>query len=243
MTMDDRQRAHANPRQKRFVECFPEIHPQVLPFFPYFDYRHPVDGAVLDFSRHDNCTGHQQRAVTTWWAIEKCSPLDQGLDLGSPKGLTPFCSHIDVFGYGGEHPLDRYKGVRKDGSLMPSSYKADFAYDAANIHEIVPQSSLPYIASNHSLEHMPPAGNDDAIVEIVCRWMSLLRQGGVLAMVVPDNDHVPVLQIDADHKNAWGHSDFRPRVLDKVLSRGIAREISFNTLNNRFSFDVVLERT
>lgn len=232
-----------NERQKRFLAAFPDTHPQVLPFFPDHDYRHPVPGAIVDFSNPANCTGHQQRAFTTWWAIEKCGPLDFGLDLGSPKGLTPLCAHVDVFGYGDEHPLERYKGKRQDGSLQPSSYKSDFAYDAANIHEIVPKGSLPYICSNHSLEHMPPRGNDVAIVEMICNWLSLLRPGGVFAAVVPDNDYVDVLRIDPDHKNAWGHSDFQRRVLDKVLHRGTSRLVEFDTFNNRFSFNLVLERT
>lgn len=226
-------------KQSDFYAANPNVHPDVCKFFPDYDYRQCVGDRNIVCrmdSGPDNKVGHQQRAFSMWWAIEKCGPMDLGLDLGSPKGMTPFAIHVDLFGNGRPHPF--YGG---------GAYNADVAWDATRIHEIVPPASLPFITANHSLEHMPGAVDDD-IVALLMNWMNLLRPGGTLAMIVPDNDYFDVWACDRDHKHvgdkAWGHADFRARVLDKLLAQtqvpvGLR---DYDTLDNHFSFDVVLER-
>jgi hypothetical protein len=67
-------------------------------------------------------------------------------------------------------------------------------------------------------------------------------------MIVPDNDYFDVWACDKDHKRvgpkAWGHSDFRQRVLDKLLAQRVVPVTlqDYDTLDNHFSFDVVVER-
>jgi hypothetical protein len=219
-------------KQSEFRKIYPDIHSGTCDYFPDFDYRNCVGdrSVICDMRNPKNMVGHQQRAFTVWWALEKCGPTDPGLDLGSPKGLTPFCIHVDVFGDGGVHPF--YGG---------GAYQADIAFDATRIWSIVPWNSLPHIASNHSLEHMPADG-DTGIQLMLCKWIALLRPGGVLAMLIPDNDDFDVMASDKDHKHAWGHSDFRRRVLDRVLAEGTSKLIEYNTMDNHFSFNVVLER-
>lgn len=206
------------------------FHQQVQEFFPDFDYHNPRPEVWerRDFRRPDNIMGHQQRAVTCFWALKQCSPTDLGLDLGSPKGLTPYCLAVDVFGNGAEHPF--YGG----------RYLADVAHDAVDV-SIFPENAWPYIASNHSIEHMPADG-DEGVIDLLVRWIALLRQGGVLAMVVPDNDYFDVLASDRDHKHAWGAKDFRPRVLDRVLEKTSVELVEYNGLDNHFSFNVVLRK-
>lgn len=218
-------------KQSRYLELHPDTHREVYETFPEFDYRKPVgDPAVLcKMSNPQNRVGQQQRAFTTWWAIECCGPLDLGLDLGSHRGLTPYTIHVDVFGTGQVHPY--YGGGR---------YVADVAHDATNL-ALFPPDAFPYIASNHSLEHMP-VGNDDGVVRLLEGWLALLRRGGILAMVVPDNAYFDVMASDKDHKHAWSHSDFRPRVLDEVIRRTSAEVLEFDTFQNEFSFNVLLRR-
>jgi hypothetical protein len=226
-------------RQSEFRAQYPDVHPQVCEYFPDYDYRTCVGDRNIICrmdSGPNNKVGHQQRAFSIWWALQQGGPLDLGLDLGSSKGMTPYAIHVDLFGDGKSHPF--YGG---------GPYNADVAWDATRIHEIVPPASLPFITANHSLEHMP-AADDDGIVELLVRWMGLLRPSGILAMIVPDNDYFDVWGCDKDHKHvgpkAWGHWDFRARVLDKLLTqtRVPVALLDYNTLDNHFSFDVVLER-
>lgn len=207
------------------------FHQQVQSFFPDFDYRNPSPDvrALCDMRRPDNVVGHQQRAVSTYWAVQKCSAIDLGLDLGSPKGLTPYCVSVDLFGDGGPHPF--YGGGR---------YIADVVEDAAHM-KCFPRDAWPLVSSNHSLEHIPADG-DEGIVQVLEDWFSFLRSGGILAMVVPDNAHFDVMASDKNHYHAWSNADFRPRVLDEMLRRTGAELIDYNTLQNYFSFDVVLRK-
>lgn len=213
------------------------FHETVQEFIPGFDYKNvaPEVRARFDMRRPDNITGHQQRAVSVWWAIQQCGPLDLGIDFGSPKGLTPYCVHVDKYGTGGSHPF--YGGT---------SYFADVAADASSC-DFFPDGGVPLVVSSHSLEHMPremfgAATSDEGVSLLLCGWVAKLRRGGVLVMVVPDNDHFDVMGSDADHRHAWGAKDFRGRVLDRVLAEMPVELVDYDTLDNHFSFDVVLRK-
>lgn len=209
-------------------------HHEVIDFFPGYDYKNPVgDRAVVCDMRHPkNMVGQQQRAFSTYWALQMCGPLDLGLDLGSPKGLTPYCIHVDINGGGGIHPF--YGG---------DAYVSDVVLDAGKLSPIFPDGQFPYITSNHSLEHMGQKGcGDGPIVEIVVGWMRALRPEGIMTLVVPDNDEFDVMGSDKDHKNAWGHSDFERRILDPLIAQTGASVLEWNTFDNHFSFNVVLRR-
>lgn len=208
-------------------------HKEVLEHFPGYDYNNPAgDRSVLcDFRNPRNQVGQQQRAFSIFWALRQCDAMNLGLDLGSPRGLTPYCFHVDLWGNGQAHPI--YGG----------RYCSDVVMDASQLSPIFPDDSLPYITSNHSLEHMGPHGCADSMtVKILCGWIRALRAGGILAMVIPDNDCFDVLKSDKDHKNAWGHSDFRRRVLDEVLQATGAELVEYDSFHNNFSFNVVVRR-
>lgn len=218
-------------RHKRFCAANPDLHATVQHYFPDFDYRRR-EGLDLNYASLSNVVGHQQRAMTCWWAVEKCAPLDLGLDFGSHRGLTPLCIHVDKwYDNQNEHPIY--------GGKIPTDIIADVS--AAESLRAFSPSTFPCIVSSHSLEHMP--GGDERIVELLCTWHGLLRQGGALVIVVPDHQRVNVWSADKDHKSAWGHDDFRPRVLHPLLQRTGAKLIDYDTLQNNYSFDVVIERT
>lgn len=221
-------------KQSEFRQAYPGVFADVAEIFPDFDYKNPVGdrSVILTYSNPGNKVGHQQRAFLCHWAIERCTPLDLGIDMGSHRGLSPLCIHVDAF-YDGvnQHPF--YGGVAS----------GDVVADASAEKLPFPPKTFPLILSSHSLEHMPPKGSDSGIVDVLSRWLTLLRQGGILAMVVPDADFWDVMGSDKDHKNQWGHSDFKRRILDPLLSRGGCVLKDFDTLGNKFSFDVVIEKT
>jgi len=220
-------------RQSDFHRAYPGIHAGTFEKYPDFDYRRPAGDPQVwhDMRRPDNQVGHQQRAFNVWWALETCGPDDLGLELGSPRGLTPFCIHVDVFGTG-RLPHPHYGG----------DYRADVAWDATDT-KIFALDAYPLISSNHSLEHMHVFNGDVGITRLLGDWMTLLRKGGVLAMIIPDNDAFDVLNSDPDHKHAWGASDFRRRVLNPLLVQGGFELVEYDTLKNHFSFNVVLKRS
>jgi hypothetical protein len=205
-------------------------HAETERLFPGFDYHAPLPGTVLDMRDPKNQVGHQQRAFSVWWAHALCGPLDLGLDVGSPRGLTPHCMHIDLHGTGKPHPF--YGG---------GAYVSDLIADAADLSALLPPSTFPLVMSNHSLEHIPAPG-DAGIAGVLAGWLALLRPGGVLAMIVPDNDHFDVMASDRDHKHAWGAKDFGARVLEPLRTSCAPELVEYDTLRNHFSFNVVLRR-
>lgn len=212
------------------------IHPQVLPYFPNYDYNKCVgDPAVIcNMKNPGNMVGHQQRAFSVWWALKCCSPMDLGIDVGSSRSMTPYCIHVDLYGTGLPHPY--YGG---------GGYHSDVLLDGSDLSPVFPKNTFPLIVSNHSLEHMPATqfgGGDKGIIEVLKQWISTLRQGGILAMIIPDNDHFDVMACDKDHKHAWGHSNFRSRVLDRVIIETGTELVEYDTLKNNFSFNVVLRK-
>lgn len=221
------------------------FHPDVQKCFPGFWYAHPAPGVQVSMRAGEgNACGHQQRAVTTWWALKMCDPMQLGLDLGAHQGLTPYCIHVDKFYTGAaEHPF--YGGLGRGHVIA----------DAADL-SMIPSESVPYLASNHSLEHMGAerfGGGEGGILRmIVEEWLRVLRPDGILAMVVPDNAFWDVLKSDRDHKHAWSSTDrdfrggrgnnFRRAILEPVLAAGTTDLVEYNTLDNHFSFNVVLRK-
>jgi SAM-dependent methyltransferase len=220
-------------KQSAFRQAYPDTYVELNSFFPDFNYRKCVGDRNIICrmdSGADNKVGHQQRAFSCWWGIETCGPIDPGLDIGSHRGLTPYAIHVDKF-YDGVHQHPFYGGV----------ISADVVVDATSLDTVFPPSTFPFIGSNHSLEHMPVAG-DAGTVALLKQWVGLLRPGGVLAMVIPDNDFWDVMKSDKDHKHAWGAKDFRTRVLDPLLAQsGLALE-EYDTLDNHYSFNVVIRK-
>ena len=107
-------------RQTAFQQAFPDVYVELRSFFPDFDYRKCVGDRNI-ICRMDsgagNKVGHQQRAFSTWWGIEMCGPMDPGIDVGSHRGLTPFCIHVDKL-YDGVHPHPFYGGVASGDVVM-----------------------------------------------------------------------------------------------------------------------------
>ena len=209
------------------------FHEEVQKYFPTFDYKKCVgDRNVICRmdSGANNKVGHQQRAFSCWWALKTCGPMDLGLDIGSPRGLSPYCIHVDRFGSGAPHPF--YGG----------EYRSDVVWDAADVSKVFPAETFPFVGSNHSLEHMNVRG-DAAVVDVLSGWLRVLREGGILAMIVPDNAWFDVMASDKNHYHAWSHQDFQPRVLTPLLSRGGVELVEYDTLDNHYSFDCVLRKS
>lgn len=131
-------------------EFYKDVHEDVQRIFPEFNYLQPsppgMRDVYCDMSHPKNRVGDQQRAFSCFWAMRSCNSLDLGLDLGSTRGLTPYCIHVDRYADGGANPLYVGEVAGRDPVW------ADVVCDMADL-SVFPSGCFPLVMSNHSLEH------------------------------------------------------------------------------------------
>lgn len=194
----------------------------LLEFFPDYDYRRPNQPERVIFSRPDNITGHQQRTFNVWWAIEQCGKTGSiGLELGSGGVHTPWCLSTDVYATD-QHPV--YGGGCHPHMVLQGDARLPFEDGSFNL-----------VLANHVVEHL--AGDVRAHLR---DWLRVLKPGGVLAVVLPDQQYVDVLAIDRDHKHAWTAGQFHDQVLEALFETATLEE--FNTFKNNFSYNAVMRK-
>lgn len=194
----------------------------LLEFFPDYDYRRPKQPERVTYSRPDNITGHQQRAFNVWWAIEQCWRTGGvGLEIGSGGTHTPWCLSTDAYATDA-HPF--YGGGCHPHMVLSGDVRLPFEND-----------SFQLVLANHVVEHL--AGN---VREHLRDWLRVLKPGGVIAVVLPDQAFVDVLAIDKDHKHAWTAGQFLDQILEFFYD--VASLEEFDTFKNNFSFNAVLRK-
>jgi hypothetical protein len=193
-------------------------HEYLLEHFPDYDYRKPVDPNRLDIRKGKvNIVGFWQRAVNVWWAIEKCGKTgDVGLEFGSAGVKTPWSVNTDVrtglrSHYPPNVPVDqraitqghmRVSGDRREGVFQRHDSVCGDTSEVLGTG-VFRDNSFSLITANHVLEHM--AGDP---VELLVEWSRLLMSGGIMALVLPDQQWLDVMSCDPDHQHAWTESEF-----------------------------------
>ena len=169
-----------------------------------------------DFRSANNFVGHIQRAVVIYWAIKEYERTGGiGLEPGCGQAISPFCVGTDYFA-GAVHPV--YGGsyqphVRCMGEVLPFK---DGVFD--------------FIVSHHSLEHMRDTE------KTLREWLRVLKLGGKIAIVMPDK-RCPYYK-DPSHV-----SECTPQEFYEIIKRiSNIKTIEYNTLNNHFSFNAILEK-
>lgn len=201
----------------------PWLFPEARACFPDFDYHKPLHPELCDMSRPDNIVGEQQRAFSVWWAMDQCLASGRiGIDIGSASEVTPWTIGIDYY-RGEEHPI--YGGVCEPTLVCDGENLSMFADDFFTL-----------VIANHSLEHM----KGDIVELLRTQWLRVLEPSRYLVMIIPSNEYFDVLAADPSHVNAWTAAEFQEEIIKPLLDMVRVRE--FNTLNNNFSFDVVLRK-
>jgi len=191
----------------------------LMEFFEAMDYHRPLVAPhrVNDIRRPDNVVGHWQRCVNITWAIKQCYLTGGvGLEFGSAGVHTPWCLNTDVrTGLPSHYPPDVSV---KDRSIVQGHMRvsADDPKDSFIRHDAVcaddelvygtkafRDNAFSLIVANHVLEHTK--GDP---VELLTEWVRILSPGGVIALVIPDNNWFDVMKCDPDHQHAWTSLEF-----------------------------------
>jgi len=200
---------------------------RLLKYFPTLNYNDPLvnrDFVKMSYTGGDfdglaNLCGVQQRCFSLYWAVRQCFMTGSvGLDIGSHGMVTPWCIGIDK--YMGEHP--------EYGGLCDPTLKWD-AEDLGSFCE----NKFPLVLANHVAEHMN--GNFAELLKE--HWVRVLRVGGILALITPDDRLNDVVGMEKGHTQSWNPVSFTTDVVKPT--EDILETVEFDTLKNDFSFNWV----
>lgn len=233
------------------VMRIPLPHRQVLPFFPVLDSTKPASGTCLDYRDPRNAVGHQQRALLTFYSILAFveSGGGIGLDLGGAGVAHPACLSLDLCGGGMTHPVygGQYTGVHVKGDAADLSMFLDGSFSCVIGNHIMEHLTCQRLHGNETPEQkisIACSGGEIADI-LVNHWLRVLRPSGYFVMIVPDNGPAQeagsdVFYQDVSHQHSWRADDFWQNVIKPVLN--YIEVISFDTLKNNFSFELVARR-
>ena len=97
--------------------------------------------------------------------------------------------------------------------------------------------TLDFICGSHIIEHI------ENPVQAIEDWLKKLRSGGLLLLIVPHKKYIPNIGSpdgDPTHKADYLPSDFGGIVLENLKTK--CNLVSFDKVNNNWSFDVFLEK-
>jgi len=112
----------------------------------------------------------------------------KGLDIGcGSRKVSPDCIGVDIMA-GGERG--------RHGVVANQICIADVQASGDNLHMFA-NGELDYIVSRHNLEHYID------VVKTLREWRRVLRPGGTLAIIVPDERAGDTIFLDPTHKHCF----------------------------------------
>lgn len=179
------------------------------------------------------------RANQHWWIATRIRDEEFGQNLlkrfftydyhPERMALHPLClgNGVDVgCGYCKTHPdaigVDLVvKGERLTTArnVMDRTSQADIVCSGDDLN-MFDDNSLDYVVQRHNLEHYQDP------IKALQEWVRVLKPGGILGMVVPDDEFCDSIHLDKTHKHVFTRSSLR-RIFDllptiKVVHMGTA---------------------
>ena len=205
----------------------------LLEYFPNFEYSNPKPEYKnrLAITVKDNILGHTQRSFVTYWAMRMFleSGGEPGISMCAGQLRDAFCMSNDLH-YTDNHPV--YGGVYKP-QLHASTDDLPF----------VGSSTIPWIVSNHGLEHTHDPG------KTLREWLRILKPGGIIAFVIPDEKY-EWAERDPDHKHKYSAEEVKYQFIDPLtekedepLATGPLCVLhEYDTFQNFFSTNCVIQK-
>jgi len=124
--------------------------------------------------------------------------LGKGIDVGCGHRKThDNCIGVDIVPPGEEGNYGCVRGKKSSADICASGDNLPMFAD----------SELDFVISRHNLEHYLD------VIKTLTEWKRVLRVGGVLGIVLPDERYVDSVALDPSHRHA-----FTPESFEKYLS-------------------------
>lgn len=146
-----------------------------------------------------------------------------GIDVGcGSKKTHPDALGIDITPKGG---IGKFGSERRQISVADICLSGDSLLIFAN-------NSLDFVVARHNLEHY------DDFRRTLREWQRVLKKGGVLGVVLPDDDKLDTIKIDPTHKHAFTKKSFK----DELQAIGGFKILKLETCVPKWSFVCVAEK-
>jgi len=172
----------------------------------------PIAHPVVDEQNHPE-------ALALW---EYC--VGKGIDVGcGHRKVHPEAIGVDILPAG---------SVGKDGVISGKPSVADVQASGDDLNSFA-ENELDYVVSRHNLEHYVDT------VKTLIEWRRVLRRGGVMAIIVPDERAGDTVYLDPTHKHC-----FTPDSLERLITViGGLRVVKSETVIPLWSFLLVAVKT
>lgn len=194
----------------------------IIPGFRYWE-----TGVVRRMDQAYNQCGHHQRAFDFYWSI-RAGVQEGGVCLG--VGTTSVAGPA-VLG------TDKYYGkATPDQDRYGSDY--GYPYFSMDANQEFPFFPLQFFgaAANHVLEHVQD------IFFTLGEMLRVVRKGAPVWFIMPDMTYSARGAVDPTHTREWSADEFFYALDEKLDQLPPFDVLSWNTLDNAFSFDGVLIR-
>ena len=197
----------------------------LLEYYENFEYWNPRPEwkNKMVITLPGNACGHQQRTFITYWAMRMFLEFggEPGISMCAGQVRDAFTFSNDLY-YTDNHPV--YGGVYKP-QIHASTDDLPF----------VGSSTIPFIVSNHGLEHTHDPG------KTLREWLRILKKDGIIAAVIPDEKYVWA-ERDKDHKHQYSIEDINYNSIQPIVQEGIATLEEIDSFQNYFSSNIVLRK-
>ena len=149
--------------------------------------------------------------------------VGRGIDVGcGHRKVTPECIGVDILAGGaeGEH-----------GVIRGQRIVADVQASGDDLHMFA-DGELDFVVSRHNLEHYID------VVKTLQEWERVVRPGGVVAMIVPDERAGDTIFLDPTHKHV-----FTPESLTRLVQvAGALEVVETKVITPNWSFMLVAQK-
>lgn len=141
----------------------------------------------------------------------------KGIDVGCGYRKThPNCIGVDLNAAG---------AIGEYGCVTGMSSVADICASGDNLHMFADEE-LDFVVSRHNLEHYID------IIKTLQEWKRVLKVGGIMASVLPDESTINTIALDPTHKHVFTPESYL-RYIDLI---GSFKVIEMRTVGKNWSF-------